>query len=502
MDWLQGSALRILDDGISLLLVLDHVPEDDRLCAALACRAFRDGLVSSPGLQRQRVELMRQAGPRVFVPRATEALRYTRVMAVSASPARLHWARHLGEHPNGVVDLAATPGPTWLLNWDANTFRLLAGSNSMVGVKWARAQRTPCPWDESSCRAAAAYGNLHVLQWLRSQSCPWDYHTCAMASQNNRLDVLRWARDNGCPWEAKIVCVAAAKRGRISILNWLVSVVEADGGGVSLTGPAAREICAAAAAEGHLAVLQWARRGWPVAGGVVRIPWDARTCEGAALRGHVKVLEWARAQTPPCDWGPYTCAMAARGGHLELLQWARAQVPPCRWNTSTCAAAAAYGKLECLTWLHLNGAPWANNNISRLGAAGGHPECLRYALRNGCGTHITACADAAKGGHLECLQIAREYECHWNEWTCANAALGGHLELLKWARAQVPPCPWNTSTCAMAARGGHLELLQWARGLPEAERAQWGGSTLREAAANGHTELEEWALANGCPRTD
>jgi hypothetical protein len=35
-------------------------------------------------------------------------------------------------------------------------------------LQWLRNQDPPCPWNEHTCTAAAANGNLDVLQWLRS----------------------------------------------------------------------------------------------------------------------------------------------------------------------------------------------------------------------------------------------------------------------------------------------------------------------------------------------
>ena len=43
-DPLHHSTLRILDDGGGLGLVLNHIHEDDALCAALVCTTFRDAM--------------------------------------------------------------------------------------------------------------------------------------------------------------------------------------------------------------------------------------------------------------------------------------------------------------------------------------------------------------------------------------------------------------------------------------------------------------------------
>eukprot|EP01046_Picozoa_sp_COSAG06_P027168 COSAG06_NODE_2380_length_6981_cov_38.221738_4_plen_99_part_00 len=47
-DPLHASPLRTLDAGGALGLVLEHIDEDDVLCAALACSTFRDALLQPP----------------------------------------------------------------------------------------------------------------------------------------------------------------------------------------------------------------------------------------------------------------------------------------------------------------------------------------------------------------------------------------------------------------------------------------------------------------------
>ena len=50
---------------------------------------------------------------------------------------------------------------------------LTAKYGCLESVKILRARDPRCPWDEDTCRDAAARGgHLHVLQWLRSQDPP------------------------------------------------------------------------------------------------------------------------------------------------------------------------------------------------------------------------------------------------------------------------------------------------------------------------------------------
>ncbi len=126
------------------------------------------------------------------------------------------------------------------------------------------------------CTRAAKRGYLSVLQWLRDENgCSWDELTCAEAAGRGHLDVLRWLRQNGCPWN--------------------------------------RHTCALAARGGHLNVLKYIRENG-------------------------------------CDWDIHTCVCAAMGGHLDVLQWAREQ--DCPWNGPKCRTnAVIYGQRAVVEWI-------------------------------------------------------------------------------------------------------------------------------------------------------
>ena len=85
--------------------------------------------------------------------------------------------------------------------------------NSVGTLAFLRNQDPPCPWDESTCCAAAEGGHQEVLMWLRSQDppCPWDEYECR-----------RWSQDPPCPWD-EYVCQAAAGGGHLEVLKWLRS---------------------------------------------------------------------------------------------------------------------------------------------------------------------------------------------------------------------------------------------------------------------------------------
>jgi hypothetical protein len=123
--------------------------------------------------------------------------------------------------------------------------------------------------------AAAALGQLHALQLLRSRGTPFTAEAFAAAARAGRIDCLQllWAGDCAVNPEA----------------------------------------CAAAAGAGNLSVLQWLRARSPPC------PWDEATCAGAAGAGHLSVLQWAAAAGCPCGEKTLHAAIAAR--RVDAIRW-------------------------------------------------------------------------------------------------------------------------------------------------------------------------------------
>ena len=88
-------------------------------------------------------------------------------------------------------------------------FRVPTFVRTVALLRWARANG--CPWDERTCAAVAAGGNLEVLKWARENGCPWDEDTCYNAAEYGHLELLRWARENGALWNENTRRIAASK---------------------------------------------------------------------------------------------------------------------------------------------------------------------------------------------------------------------------------------------------------------------------------------------------
>jgi len=70
------------------------------------------------------------------------------------------------------------------------------------------------PWDTHTCRQAAKYGHVQLLQWAKAEECPWDQLVCTYLARRGDLTTLKWARSKKCPWDS-CTCSKAAAHGHI-----------------------------------------------------------------------------------------------------------------------------------------------------------------------------------------------------------------------------------------------------------------------------------------------
>jgi len=125
-------------------------------------------------------------------------------------------------------------------------------------VKWVKSNFLPNFWDDKIIKKAAAAGDLSALIWavemnpesIRSELVHilainaavgrhlnvlnWllanfrsfkiailDPHVCVLAAEKGFVDVLQWAVANGCNWSQCHCCKAALKYKRLKILIWM-----------------------------------------------------------------------------------------------------------------------------------------------------------------------------------------------------------------------------------------------------------------------------------------
>eukprot|EP00953_Heterococcus_sp_UTEX-ZZ885_P002358 1785-Heterococcus_DN1.PRE.6 len=69
---------------------------------------------------------------------------------------------------------------------------------------------------------AGQFGCQEALLWGRQNGLPWSVWLCAGAAKQNRIDMLHWLYiEQGCPLLPSLTAKAAAANGNIAVLQWL-----------------------------------------------------------------------------------------------------------------------------------------------------------------------------------------------------------------------------------------------------------------------------------------
>jgi len=159
------------------------------------------------------------------------------------------------------------------------------------------------------CRAAAAVGNIQVLESLERTTDVYaralkaaDGRALQAAARGGHLAAIKWLSRRIYVKRTTLVA-DAARGGHQHVLDYLCVV---HGHGVWWD----RTACRAAARGGHLEVLRRLRD--------CGYGWDKTTCTYAAASGCLEVLEWAHSQGCPCSYAE--CRSAART-HPRVLEW-------------------------------------------------------------------------------------------------------------------------------------------------------------------------------------
>lgn len=120
----------------------------------------------------------------------------------------LKWARKAGAH------------------WDEPSLQIAAEEAARHGhlhvLQWLRKQHAT-PWHSRVFAAAASYGDIAILEWLKINNCQWDCEACGNAALKGNLPVLQWLRANGTPWNNDWVCRHAREKGHTEILAWALA---------------------------------------------------------------------------------------------------------------------------------------------------------------------------------------------------------------------------------------------------------------------------------------
>lgn len=126
------------------------------------------------------------------------------------------------------VYAAAEYGQIHVLEWlrtkyDFNDSQISASaaiSGDINVLSWLRDKNVP--FASACCANAALRGHLHVIKWLLACGYPYDEYVCVFAGMSGRLDLLKWLRENNFTWDQDRICHYAKKNPRkFHVLEWI-----------------------------------------------------------------------------------------------------------------------------------------------------------------------------------------------------------------------------------------------------------------------------------------
>ncbi|KAE9101478.1 hypothetical protein PF010_g14434 [Phytophthora fragariae] len=106
------------------------------------------------------------------------------------------------------------------------TMEIAAAAGDLKAVKWLVESYKPQQYLTKTVAAAAANGHLHLLQWLFENHYEIGYWGCTEmcgALLNNHSEVVEWLRQHATPHKdsLKKVMEAAAAAGNVKVVEWL-----------------------------------------------------------------------------------------------------------------------------------------------------------------------------------------------------------------------------------------------------------------------------------------
>lgn len=337
--------------------------------------------------------------------------------------------------------------------------------------------------------AAAAAGNLHVLQYLQffTDNMVMTQHLTRAAAANGHLTVLVWLHERECPWD-ECVAIEAAKGGHTHILEYALANDAPVNNAGALMNLAAR--------HGHMDCVRWFHYS-------KGIELTSRAYNDAAAGGHLALLKWMDLESPTKLGTKSTSFCAANAGSIECLQYLLRKHG---WDPIDCAISAVEANhVHVLEWMvrfpagqkAMRFSTFEDGSLIGKAAYAGHVKVMEFLVEHGAVLNKDLAVCAADGGSIEALQWLRARQCPWTPRVFVKAAGwpgSESISIMQWALDNGCPKGTGTHACSEAAGHGALENLQWLRanGFP------WSENVLKNACMHPHLDVLKWACANGC----
>jgi hypothetical protein len=110
-------------------------------------------------------------------------------------------------------------GEEFTLNQEYFSNRV-AATNDLKLLRWVREEKE-CAWNFRTSGQAAMQGNLDMLKYCCENGCEVDARQCAAAAKFGQLACLEYLRSKNIPWN-KWVCKLAHERNHIDVLTYAV----------------------------------------------------------------------------------------------------------------------------------------------------------------------------------------------------------------------------------------------------------------------------------------
>jgi ankyrin repeat protein len=378
-----------------------------------------------------------------------------------------------------------------------------------------------------------------VMAWLKKEGFPSLTHRASnghsvlhAAASRGRIGVLHWILKN-TEMEVTVRTTTsgftplhvASIRNHERTARWLVSEANAP---VEVESAGSTTVIMCAAHSGNINLMKFF-----LSKGAVLQSRSKPIVAVAAAKGHLEAVKWLHSQGCELDavspTGTSAVMHAAVNGHKRVLEWlAKKNCDLMRSNESGDTAlswAAEKGRIKVVKWLVKRGASLTQHNKTgsfpfSLAASNGHLEVMEFLVKKGSPMKSTcekperslALVSASKNGHLEAVKWLTKQGVSPNvrdtmgqspvEWAVEK----GHLEILKYfiEECKVPIEQSNTrgKTLAMfAAQFNQIATLRYIYSVkPEllCELDNNGTSAAGYAVENRHFSVLQWLVGHGC----
>jgi hypothetical protein len=192
------------------------------------------------------------------------------------------------------------------------------------------------------------------------------------------------------------------------------------------------------------------------------LDWPSPKLQRAAGK-HADVATLTAAAQMGVQYGRFTAvAMATAGRCNKLAEVQFLYRQGCLWASELLDEGARSGQFDLVRWCCEHGCRWHDAARAPCYAAeSGNVELMAWVLQLADSQlSVDVMCTAAEHGHTNMCQSLRAQRCPWSETVTRLSAAGGFTELLRWLMNN--GCPWDAyELCRAAAIGGSIDVLTY-----------------------------------------